>query len=423
MRRGWAWVLGLCGAAAVASFIAGAAALYLAIETQPRVAPPAVAFTPEHIERAVALFNTNDPRRLQPGSQGKITISQADLDLAARYLAQRFGRTSSRLDLHTGGASWASSTKLAPLPFGGQDTYLNLQMEWLLQDDKASISQLHIGRLPVPRFIANQLLAFAVEQVRDNSRAASALLDSVTSVHASPEALKLTYTWQGLPPDAMGSARWFAEDQARIKAYGEWLATSSAKSFTRLDTLLPPLFAYAAVRSADDAQAIAENRAALVALAMYVNGEALSALMPAKEALVSASPRPITLSGRNDSAQHFTVSAALAAVAGTPLADAVGLYKEINDSRGGSGFSFNDLAADRAGTRLGEQATETLAGARRVQQLMAQGPAVLLPPVDDLPEDMQQADFARRFGSIDGPAALRLRAVIEERIGALPLYR
>jgi hypothetical protein len=54
---------------------------------------------------------------------------------------------------------------------------------------------------------------------------------------------------------------------------------------------------------------------------------------------------------------------------------------------------------------------------------MTQGTAVLLPPVDDLPEDMQQADFARRFGSIDGPAALRLRAVIEERIGALPLYR
>jgi len=37
---------------------------------------------------------------------------------------------------------------------------------------------------------------------------------------------------------------------------------------------------------------------------------------------------------------------------GTPLADAVGLWKELADARrGGSGFSFNDIAADRAGTR------------------------------------------------------------------------
>lgn len=423
MRRGWAWVLAFCGAAFIASALAGVVALFLAIETQPRVAPPAVAFTPEHIERAVALFNANDPRRLRVGSPGEIAVSQADLDLAARYLAQRFGRTNSHLTLHTGGASWASSTRLPPLPFGAQNAYLNLQMEWQLEQANASITRLQVGRLPVPSFIANALLAFAVEQLRDNSRTLSALLDSITQVQASPATLHVAYTWQGLPPDAMGSTRWFAEDQARVKAYGEWLATSSAKSLTTLDTLLPPLLAYAAVRSSDDAQAIAENRAALIALAMAVNGEALSALLPANEPLVQPSPRTITLNGRGDSAQHFTVSAALAAVAGTPLADAVGLYKEINDSRGGSGFSFNDLAADRAGTRLGEQATDTLAGARRMQQLMAQGPAVLLPPVDDLPEDMQQADFARRFGSVDGPAAQRLRAVIEERIGALPLYR
>jgi uncharacterized protein YfiM (DUF2279 family) len=406
--------------------LAGAAALYLAIETQPRVAPPAVAFTPEHIERAVALFSANDPRRLQPGSQGEIAVSQADLDLAARYLAQRFGRTASRLDLHTGGASWASSTQLPPiplLPLGTANPYLNLQIELRTAGAGVSVSQLHVGRLPVPQFIANQLLAFAVEQLRDNSRTASALLDSVTNIQASPDALQLVYTWQGLPPEAMGTTRWFAEDQARVKAYGEWLTTSSAKSLTTLDALLPPLLAFAAVRSADDTQATAENRAALIALAMYINGEALSALLPANEPLVPASTHAITLNGRGDSAQHFTVSAALAAVAGTPLADAVGLYKEINDSRGGSGFSFNDLAADRAGTRLGEQATNTLAGARRLQQLMAKGVVILLPVVDDLPEDMQQADFARRFGRVDGPAAQRLRTMIEERIGALPLYQ
>ncbi|MFZ4287329.1 hypothetical protein [Variovorax sp. HJSM1_2] len=420
MRRGWAWALGLFGAALIASLLAGATALYLAIETQARVAPPAVAFTPEHIERAVALFNSNDPRRLRVGSPGKITVSQADLDLTARYLSQRFGRTASRLELRAGGASWASSTRLPALPLGTAHPYLNLQLELRVDGAAVSISQLHIGRLPLPTLLANPLAAFALQQLRDNSRTISALLDSITQIQASPTSLQVDYTWRGLPPDAMGSPRWFAEDQARVKAYGQWLATAQVQT---LDALLPPLLALAAARSADDTQAVAENRAALIALAMYVNGEPLSALLPSNEPLVPASPRPIRLNGRADSAQHFTVSAALAATAGSPLADAVGLYKEINDARGGSGFSFNDLAADRAGTRLGEQASETLAGARRLQQFMAQGSAVLLPPVDDLPEDLQQADFARRFGSVDGPAVQRLRAVIEERIGALPLYR
>jgi uncharacterized protein YfiM (DUF2279 family) len=60
------------------------------------------------------------------------------------------------------------------------------------------------------------------------------------------------------------------------------------------------------------------------------------------------------LLGRYDSAQHFVISAALAAWAGEPAANAIGVYKEIDDSRRGSGFSFADLAADRAGTRFGE---------------------------------------------------------------------
>ena len=62
----------------------------------------------------------------------------------------------------------------------------------------------------------------------------------------------------------------------------------------------------------------------------------------------------LTLNGRHDSAQHFVISAALAAWAGEPVAEAIGLYKELDDARRGSGFSFADLAADRAGTRFGE---------------------------------------------------------------------
>ena len=135
--------------------------------------------------------------------------------------------------------------------------------------------------------------------------------------------------------------------------------------------------------------------------------------------------RTVTLAGRTDFPQHFTISATLAATAGSPMSDAVGLYKEVDDSRRGSGFSFNDIAADRAGTRFGELTTTRDAGIQRLQQVFARGlqESDLLPDVRDLPEFMAEAEFKRRFGGIGQAPYLKMVAEIERRIAASPLYR
>jgi hypothetical protein len=106
------------------------------------------------------------------------------------------------------------------------------------------------------------------------------------------------------------------------------------------------------------------------------------------------------------------------------FADAVGLFKEWQDSQGGSGFSFVDLAADRAGTRLGEQAVASPELARKVQQRLAEGlrDQDLLPPLLDLPEGLSERHFEERFGGIDGEPYLQMRAAIELRLDTLPLY-
>jgi len=116
------------------------------------------------------------------------------------------------------------------------------------------------------------------------------------------------------------------------------------------------------------------------------------------------------------------VSAAISALAGTALADAVGLYKEIEDSRGGSGFSFNDMAADRAGTRFGELAV-AVAGATTLQARVAAGlrESDILPATADLPEFMPEAEFKARFGGVDGPGYRTMMETIERRVAALPL--
>lgn len=128
--------------------------------------------------------------------------------------------------------------------------------------------------------------------------------------------------------------------------------------------------------------------------------------------------------GLSGAGQHAT-GEGLAATAGSPLSDAVGLYKELDDSRGGSGFSFNDLAANRSGTRFGEMAAASLGGAARLYRQADRSlrEPDFFPDVGELPEYMNEMEFKRRYGGIGQPAYLKVLGEIERRIAALPLYR
>jgi hypothetical protein len=156
-----------------------------------------------------------------------------------------------------------------------------------------------------------------------------------------------------------------------------------------------------------------------------VNGKGLAAIVPDAKDWPRPATRTVTLNGRTDFPQHFTVSAALAAHAGAPLSDAIGLYKEVDDSRQGSGFSFNDIAADRAGTRFGEIATQSPASARGLQRRVKMGirESDLMPETADLPEFMPEAEFKRRYGGIGAPSYQRMMQDIERRVAACRLYR
>ena len=181
------------------------------------------------------------------------------------------------------------------------------------------------------------------------------------------------------------------------------------------------MFALAKERSAAG-DAARENRAAIVTLAFYSNGRGLSAIIPEAKAWRRPAPLRVTLNGRDDFPKHFMISAAIAAEGGSPLADAIGLYKEVEDSRGGSGFSFGDIAADRAGTRFGTLAVKA---PQKLQAMLAAGVKErdFMPDVSDLPEFMQESDFKKRYGGIGAPAYNRVIADIDARIAATAVLR
>ncbi|MDO9238672.1 MAG: hypothetical protein Q7U30_01550 [Methylicorpusculum sp.] len=186
---------------------------------------------------------------------------------------------------------------------------------------------------------------------------------------------------------------------------------------------MQPLFSEAKERS-QNGEAVKENRAVILVLAFYANQKNLSKLISQSKTWSRPNWRSVKLQNREDLTKHYLVSALLAAYAGTPLADAVGLYKEIEDSKGGSGFSFIDIAADRAGTLMGELAVAGEQQARQVQSLLATGAeSDIMPKTSDLPEFISEAEFMRRYGGTQGKAYQQMMNEIERRILALPVNR
>ena len=133
----------------------------------------------------------------------------------------------------------------------------------------------------------------------------------------------------------------------------------------------------------------------------------------------------LTLIKRHDLAQHFLVSAAIAVSAGSGLANLVGLFKEMDDSRGGSGFSFADLIADRAGVKLGEIAIASSNQAILLQRQM-QKPVHefdFMPRVDQLPEGIMELEFKRKYRDLDSATYRIVNTEIEHRIAACLIYQ
>jgi len=126
-----------------------------------------------------------------------------------------------------------------------------------------------------------------------------------------------------------------------------------------------------------------------------------------------------TLGGRGDLALHVAVSMGLTVLAGPQMAEALGLAKEMDDARAGSGFSFADYAANLIGIEL---ARRLLDGSLTPLQLAAEFETLDVGPIlEDLPEGLPLDQFRDAYGSTVDPRFRQMRTLIEARIQALPL--
>ncbi|MDZ7632000.1 MAG: hypothetical protein U5K74_11820 [Gemmatimonadaceae bacterium] len=401
--------------------VAGAATVaWLAFQRVPLVTT-AADVSPDDVRRARRLMVRHDPRRGTAGQVRTVSLSQQDATLLTQYAASRWRRARTRVVLRAGGAGVQVSVVMPRNPLGA---WLNVDADLRDADGIPDIRRMRVGRVPVPPFLADAGLRWGLARAGADA-ALTVARDMVQRTTFSPESVHVVYAWRA---DAVGRVRdmLVAPDEvARMAAYqarlASFIASTPEGAPLTLPQLLTPMLALAAERSGDDA-AEAENRAALATLTLYVTGRSLGRWLRQAATWPTVPRRRVTLSGREDLTKHFLVSAIVAAEADRTLADAVGLTKEVDDSRGGTGFSFVDLAADRAGTRFGELA---VGSPEDLQSAVADGieERDIMPDVTGLPESMPESQFIARFGGVGAPAYAAMVQRIESRIAALPLLR
>lgn len=418
MRRliGWSLLFGVLAALVVLP--------WLMLDDAPAIEPPA-AFHRTDLAWIKSLFDKHDPRGQTPDVVQSIQLDETELNRLLNYAVELRRVSGLAAELGPGVATLTATLTVPPNPFG---RYLNLTTDVTEAPGGIRIRNLRLGDLPLPDALANWSARLAHQWLRRDKTYAT-LADAFSQVTFDENQATLDYRWHPelLTQIERKSAELLIapEDQARMVAYANQLdallKTHPRGSIVPLIQVVAPLFAHAAKAGGDPRE---ENRAALTAIAAYLGGISLPRLLEGDSRSIRRAPRVLlSLHGRRDFAEHLMISAAIAMNGSSRLANAIGLTKEEEDANKGSGFSFTDLANDRAGVRLGERATGD--GAAALQQRLAavQTDDDLLPDFRDLPEFMPQAEFERRFGPVGSPRYQGVIRRIDQRLAAHPLMQ
>lgn len=377
--------------------------------------------TRDDIVRAKKILH--EGAKTKPDAIGTIELSEEDINLATNYLLNRYSKSAVDIQIKNNKLRFIVSMTLPDNPLG---KYLNISFRLGNENDEPlpSFTKFKVGKLLLPADFAAWVI--------DNVIRYSSLNDyfilatrPLKSVQIDEQKVTITY-FSNL--NSLIEAQNFLTNRGDTHTHtiyqqklAEIIAQHDPEWLLSLADLLKPLFALAYQRSTLE-NAIEENRVVIFTINDYVNKGIMSKSSP----VISANQKqyPAYLYKRVDLAQHFIGSAAITASANGQISKLVGEEKELSDAKVGSGFSFIDLTADKAGTRFGEMATVSAASARKIQQAVAQinDYKDFMPDPRDLPEHMNEEEFRQRFNSINSPEYQEISKQIDARIAALAIY-
>ncbi len=434
-----------------------AAFAWLALEREPLVVGKAT-LSVDDIRHAEEFWQRYDLRRIKAGQPSTVVATEQQINTAMRAGLAEDGKFKGRVVVDARGLYVAATTTFS-MPIGKSRRYANLRAVFAPSPRGLRISRLQIGRLRMPPSLSVPILRSIIEIVAGPGRGGE-FVDSVRAISFEGKSVSIAFTAPGgVMANATDEApkkpvtkkavmkktakkevvrNTAAKNVARtgkpeaVQAYYtrliELTRRQGSRARTSLTSFVQPLFRLAGQRS-KKGNPIEENKAAILALSLYfgdrriehVAGNTLKPDMRRKKRHTDH----VKLDGRHDFVRHFVVSAGLVLAGGAVLADAVGAAKEAEKPAGASGFSFTDLAADRAGAQFARAAVASRANAVRFQSRLSDliTEADIFPAVRDLPEGLSEPEFKRRYGNTSSRAYNRLVAEIDRRIGKIILYQ
>lgn len=435
--------------------LGGAVLALMSVPQGHALAAPGPAPRPtESLKEVKALMSRDAMFSALGGQPIALSVPLQDLNAVMQDVAGRLVQGGARAELKGDALMLQGSVPLerTPLrlltPLGD---WANLTVSLALRaEGPPTLQEVRVGRLSLPP----GLVLWGAQRVLDTQELlapAQLMLAALKQVQVTDERLNVTVHWTDALQGQTLALVVPTEDWPRLQAYHAQVVAAMERvpQASRMGPgipmreLLRTAFVQAQQRTmahgllpvTDEslpASEVAgrENRAALVAVALAANKLSLHQLLTRVDGQ-DVAPLPmasVRLNGREDFAQHYTISALMALMVGGRVADTVGLYKEMMDASkadGGSGFSFNDLALNRAGIRLGQRARQDAIG---LQQRLGGDEALVsdddfIPKVDDLPEFLGRDEFVHRYGGLKDGRFQRQMQDIEDRVSALPVLK
>lgn len=315
--------------------------------------------------------------------------------------------------------------------------YINLSLLVVPSANGLTIEYIRVGDIALPTQYTITFVDFLLKQLTGIK-----LLENINHVAITEQSLAFGYTMVNNKQQLIGSLTNLAKrfgsqhnidnDLALTALYFRQLQNMQHHS-RQCQTQPLSFFIKSLAKSSSEMRqagysAVEQNRAAIFALAVYFGSYRFEYFIGKLSTDLPRKPRCYsipTIAKRQDLTKHFVYSAAIELLSSKQTSEFVGELKELLDSNlNGSGFSFVDLMADRAGVLFAQLSTMNERSAFIHQRIIQGefGEQDLFPSSVALPENLSQHEFEDAYQHIDAPAYLHLIKQIDDRLNTLPLY-
>lgn len=434
MKRGLKFAIKIGLVALAALLVSACGALLLALEKTPAysIEPK---LTSQQAREATQFIRRVSKKIINAKHPVLIEATASEINDAFTLINRSYSGISGRVDIAGGKARFSLTIRTSVFT---QAAYLNLAANLTPAKDRLDWQRGSIGKIALSDWLSRFLFHKTVE-LMVGKRYGRRMLAGIREIGVSPGGVAILFD----PPPGLQAG--FAAAAQRISYYsGQNIHFAGDRVQHYLDHLVDvtrslPKQAVSLSRYLQSLMvesrrqtrqhhfpAERENLSAIYALAIQTApGAFRHFIADLRVRRLNATHQPrLTLGGREDLAKHFIYSAALHILAQKGVSFSLGETKEIMDAdSGGSGFSFADIAADRAGIRFAEIAIEPGINAAILQRFCAAGlrEAHFFPPLTGLPEGLSEREFRGQFSDITSVAYQKMLAEIDSRLDRTPI--